>query len=1427
MISLVLSITNIEILLFLTFILILGFNFVLGNDASYLLPGIQDHKTIKANEIFFYYFFSYEEFDNFFSFSAISGKSMIYAHYNTESLPFIVNSKNLQKYYLSTGFFITPKVINDFLHLELKVTNANGFFWLPQWIVMVFCQEEEKTEEEKQREKETKIVAKLDSCEFSMAYSYAFLNVTLLENRTISAYTRENYNSEQYFFNAPNQSTITISYTVFSGNVDFTIIDNGNIIHPKTNIFSTKGEIQYYCKHNCSLEIVSSVFDPSYYSLYYLINKEDTKREQVKIGIVEIKDIRKGQNKTFFLEEYQATPSKMVAVYIKTENCILNVNSTGNRWQVIEARDNFYQLSFSSDVSMNKTEEFYVAFDKFDDDNDADNDRCVYYIYANKNDTIHSIVMIEGIELENKFIKKHPIINYEFPFIFNDEKNCLLLSFEVSNSNKMYVRIFFENYQYETIFDEINRNKTIFIPEEVYRRYCVPGRLCKILIQIISFLEDQSVKVQIKAKEKNINYIKQNKIITDKIKSGLSWYYYTNIKKGDKGIIQILNKFEKMNVTYKIIEKSVNKADIFNDDWIGESDYYSGILPYSADINCTQGCFLIIRVLYPSKSSNILSEFSFFVRNNNKSVVAPVNEKIKGFFESNTANYTFIFHLPLNTTAVRIVTKGENATYNFRSICKNNSDCQNSTEKGENTTYNLIICKNTSYCQNFTEEYTGETDTFLNNCTEKLEISARPPKLDVSLFFFYEIIVYPIISSDLDLKSSSLDLNNWNSDYPLHYIKSNSEIKCYTGEEHDKIFLIFDKIKNEPFDDILIYVDDVISNKSISKRVTILANPVDNTTYSRFLQEGHWSNHFLEKEGYTLKSNEGENFLKIKMNLNNSAFFITVQGERNNATMKVYLAKSIFSKTINLIPKENNFHYFHSHSSVKIYFLQKNFDVLKEDYICKIEIQEIFGRGIFIFDKPYMVQGNRVFTIESDYYLKKHYFRIKTSDEEYAVIIKYNFTKKEESSQFFLVNDASLFEFSSKIFPIDVFCLMTNVTDIAVNLRAVSENQNFSLSNLQITAKINITESESSKNKTDDIDLEEIQIKEKDMSILTLKLKEKPRPNTSLLKLFISSEEMNESNPITFQITGINRYSESLPILCLPQKKYIYDKMTSFGKDETYQLYTLNLGNRNQEKKKKVLFEFASCSQDTFSFDFKTDLSGTSIAFKETKEVGKISLNLLVDTMDQYLYLNLSFHSTNEKDIEHYYIMKYSAIDEDQNYPEFSNDKKIKNNYYFFNKTIVSQWGEIKNKTNEDSVVSSAVYYYYLYEKEEIEQNYFSICTLNSSITPRKTLGTSITLKSDSFSSSVYKTLVVGYFIDNNYEEYLISYELGEVSLSSSNIWVWIIIIVFVVLLLISFGTFRLFREISKREKEDTIPDSIEIKKKEDNSLNSLLPKEE
>ena len=77
----------------------------------------------------------------------------------------------------------------------------------------------------------------------------------------------------------------------------------------------------------------------------------------------------------------------------------------------------------------------------------------------------------------------------------------------------MYTRIFFENYQYETIFDEINRNKTILIPEEIYHQYCVPGRLCKILIQIISFLPDKFVKFKIKAKENNIHYIEPNKII--------------------------------------------------------------------------------------------------------------------------------------------------------------------------------------------------------------------------------------------------------------------------------------------------------------------------------------------------------------------------------------------------------------------------------------------------------------------------------------------------------------------------------------------------------------------------------------------------------------------------------------------------------------------------------------------------------------------------------------------------------------------------------------------------------------------------------------------------------------------------------------------------------------------------------------------------
>ena len=100
-------------------------------------------------------------------------------------------------------------------------------------------------------------------------------------------------------------------------------------------------------------------------------------------------------------------------------------------------------------------------------------------------------------------------------------------------------------------------------------------------------------------------------------------------------------------------------------------------------------------------------------------------------------------------------------------------------------------------------------------------------------------------------------------------------------------------------------------------------------------------------------------------------------------------------------------------------------------------------------------------------------------------------------------------------------------------------------------------------------------------------------------------------------------------------------------------------------------------------------------------------------------------------------------------------------------------------------------------------------------------------MQNDSFSGSGYKTLVIGYFIDSNYEEYLISYEVGEINLSSSTIWIWITIIILVVLLLISFGTYKLFSEISRREKEDKMSNSIEINENErkiNSSLHALFP---
>lgn len=1366
--TLFLRISNIEILLFLNYIWIIGFKFVLGNRVDYLFPTVQVSNKINPNETFLYYFFSYEEFDNFFSFHSIDGKSMIYAHYNTESLPFTISSAEIYKYYLSTGFFITPKVIHNFLHLELKVTNPNGFFWLPQWVVIVFCQEENSP------------------CTFSMAYSYTSLKVKLLPNNTISAYTRKKYKSEEYTIEEDSQSNITIYYTVFSGNVDFSVFVNETKIYPKINLFSTKGEMQYYCEQKCSLKVISSIFDSSYYSLYYLVNQKPISDHIIKVGIVEVEEIRMNQSKSYILPQNRFKLGKVITVYIKTENCKLNVEENENR-QLEAKEDNFYQLSFR------KSERFTFKFSSFNDnDNINNNDRCVYYIYANKNDNINSIVMIEGVEFENKFTNDNTIINYEFPFIFNNEKNCLLLTFEVSDSNKMYTRIFFENYQYETIFDEINRNKTIFIPEEIYHQYCVPGRLCKILIQIISFLPDKFVKFKIKAKENNIHYIEPNKIITDKIQSGLSWYYYTNIKKGDKGIIQILNKFEKMNVTYKILEKSINKTDIFNDDWIGESDYYTGILPYSADNNCVQGCFLVIRVLYPSSSSNILSEFSLLVKNNNNSIIAPVNEIVKGFFESNTVNYTFTFLLPLNTTKVRVVTKGENTTYYMR------------TPK-----------------ESININYTQGRETFFKDWSIKnddltVTITAIPPRIVASLFSFYEIMVYPMLSLDS----------------PIHYIKSNSEIECHTGNSSSEIYLIYEKLKNEPFDDILIYVN---SSDHDNKILTIYSNPVENTIYSRFLPDGNWTNLFEKKGNHTIKSMKGESFLKIKMNSNYSALFINIEGDSMNTSMKVYLAKSLFSKSIYLIPKENNFHYFHSHSSVKIYFLQNKFVSLEKDYVCKINIHTIFGRGIFIFDKGFLVQGNRIFTIDSDYFSQKHYFIIETSDEEYAVNIQFNFIEKKHlSNQIFRLYDMSLFEFSAQVFPIYLYGLIDDLANLVFNLKIVSENKNYNFSNFQIQALLFRAESDPSQNFSNNnmsfVQLDQTTIEEKEMILLSYNQKNNPQLDYMFLSLQISASkknetnETNESNLTTFQLIGNNRYHEDQPILSITQKKYIYDKITSFGKGNNKQVYILNLGDRNQEIKKKVLFEFASCSQGTFSFDFKTYNDKISIPFIETTKNGKTSLYLLANTMDQYLLFTLSFSSSSGNITDHYFIMKYSVIDEEQTFPEFSIDKGINNKYYYFNKTIESDWGSIKNKTNLDSVVNSVTFYYYLFEKEENKDNYFSICVLNSTITPKKTLNTSIIMQNDSFSGSGYKTLVIGYFTDSNYEEYLISYEVGEINLSSSTIWIWITIIILVVLLLISFGTYKLFSEISRREKEDKMSSSIEINKNERKISSSLHP---
>ena len=805
------------------------------------------------------------------------------------------------------------------------------------------------------------------------------------------------------------------------------IINNNQQIVPHIKMLSTKSKIVYECAPKCLLNIKTNLLEPYYYTFYYKVNETNLNEQIIQKGMVDINDISFNQDITLILQEEVFAENVMILVYIKTQDCTISLSGLTKDIIINAYNKNFYQMTFIE----KKEYKFSISLDKFDDENNNNpNDSCVYFTYATENDNTESIVITEGVEYQNRFTINQTIINYEFPFVYLVELNTFIIDFEVSESTTIYTKILFENYQTTSQIDIVNHNVSFYFSYNFYSKYCTPNEICKVKIEIFSFDIGGYSKIKIKAKSRNLIYVPQNTIITDMIHNSFLRYFYTNVKNGDKGIIQLLYKFRGVIAFYKVYEKSeIKKNSLFAHNWISVSDYFTGKLSYSIDLPCVNGCILVIMVVSPTYLQQVLTEFSISVFDTTKPVSSPLNERIKGYFDSNNTKYSFIFTLPKQIKQFQIFTKGELTQFVIRDLNEDNPCCigiNHKYEQGKEANF---------------DDYDIEVDT--SNYNIVIEITAISPESFDPLISFYEIIVYPII----------------NLDYPIHYIKSNTEIECYTGKNHNTAYFILELVLNEGYDELIIYVD---SPQLEIRNFTIYLKSLENQYYHRLPPKQKWTSVFNKDGAET--SSIGESFLRIQTTAVQRAELILIEAPVNDVKMNVLVKKISLSRDHYLIPNENNLIRLNPNSVSQIILLNNYHPLISNKYLYFLELEEIIGKGkLYLNNNSFYVKGKQIVSLEhSTFDLNKQMsITIETFDEEFLVKIKFYISKKEEYNlQMFKVYNMTKFEVPSELFPFYLYSYLDDSVNLSFNVKLLhNDNNYYDFSNLEIKGYLTNKES--------------------------------------------------------------------------------------------------------------------------------------------------------------------------------------------------------------------------------------------------------------------------------------------------------------------------------------------------------------------------------
>lgn len=242
--------------------------------------------------------------------------------------------------------------------------------------------------------------------------------------------------------------------------------------------------------------------NPGFYIIYYTLNEPENPPIVIEPGIVEINEIRNHHNRIIKLLEESFTNNNPVSLFIKSENCMINVDGA--------EKTDLFHIFYSE--SSNKTINVFL-----DDQDLGENELCTFYTYTFDNFTSNNIVLIEGIFFNLIFDENLKNVTLQYPFVYDDSvEDRIIFDVRFITLSPIVILIKYPNQEeksYELLY---LTSDSQFELSKTYKTYCHPKDICDLRFFIYPIDINAEIQFSLQINDNDFIPIQSNKEFIDK-----------------------------------------------------------------------------------------------------------------------------------------------------------------------------------------------------------------------------------------------------------------------------------------------------------------------------------------------------------------------------------------------------------------------------------------------------------------------------------------------------------------------------------------------------------------------------------------------------------------------------------------------------------------------------------------------------------------------------------------------------------------------------------------------------------------------------------------------------------------------------------------------------------------------------------------------